>query len=184
MNQLLKSHGWVLLAVFITLPAAADERRNPFGIDDVPDPAGPMAKQFADSVSMEAGDQSHPNARDWTEKAVEGNPMFLDGDWHGRWNQGDGQAWHVGTAKVRKKGDRVFILYREHGESISYLIEGVRVGDNRLVGSYVPVGQATAYPWTGLIVDGERIDGLWNSGGRWDFRRKAVRAAANKKRSK
>lgn len=112
--------------------------------------------------------------------------MFLDGEWFGRWNQSDTGAWHVGTAKIKEKDGRIYIMYWE-GEDTStgYLIEAQKGDDGKLVGAYRYNSFSETSPWVGRIVDGDRIDGVWNStGARWDFRRRAVRKLPEDRRSK
>ena len=63
------------------------------------------------------------------------------------------------------------MLYKE--ESVTWLLEAVKEGKDRLVGRWVQVGNANdTGPFVGLIVNGERIDGTWSEDRRWDFRRK------------
>jgi hypothetical protein len=83
--------------------------------------------------------------------------------------------WITGVAKVRSVGDRVFILHSD--KTNVYLMEARREGKNRLVGRYVNTNiPEDTSPWVGVIVDDERIDGIWRFG-RWDLRRKLVGGA-------
>jgi hypothetical protein len=137
--------------------------RNPFSVEDVPDPTGPDVEDFAASVQV--GDPVlDENAIAWVivATAAEG----LGGAWSSRWKTGEGE-WQQGVATVQLDGDRVFILYRDAG---TYLVEAVRRGD-RLVGRYLNLkNPRDTSPWLGVIVDDYRIDGYWTQG-RWDLRR-------------
>jgi len=171
--------------VLIAAIVAAEKPRNPFAVNDVVDPFNDTVLEFARGVDLK-GDDDDVNATEWTPKPVIGNPMHLDGDWFGRWNNSGTGGWHKGTAKIKEEDDRIFILYREAKGTIGYLIE-VRKGENgKLVGAYTTVGSTSGTsPWVGRLVDGERIDGMWSSsGGRWDFRRRAVRKLPDKDRPK
>lgn len=175
----------VFLTILAVLLTGADKRRNPFGLPDIVNPVSDGAKSLADQVPL-AGGKDDVNAKDWTVKAVVGNPMFLDGEWSSRWNSSGGdESWAAGTAKIRLIKDRLFIHYKGVSGS-NYLIEAVRVGDKKLIGAYVTAGNGGAgSPWVGRIVDGERIDGIWSTNGaRWDFRRRAVRKLPKPDRSK
>lgn len=57
----------------------------------------------------------------------------------------------------------------------TWLLEAAMEPGGRLVGRWVQVGNPRdTGPFIGLIVDEERIDGVWDWSGRsrWDFRRK------------
>jgi hypothetical protein len=72
--------------------------------------------------------------------------------------------------------NRVYILYREG--TAAYLIDARRDGKNRLVGKYLNLqDHRDTYPWVGLIIGNQRIDGAW-TGGRWDFRRRKAESGA------
>ncbi len=164
--------GLLLVAGLSAFLVAADKPRNPFGVNDVASPFSPATIEFAKNIELPGG-KDDVNAEDWAKDAVQGNPMFLDGQWYGRWNNGDSGSWSgPSICKIKVVEDRVYILYGS-----SYLIEARRQGDNKLVGGYTTVGSnGSTHPWVGIIVDGERIDGVWNTAGaRWDFRRRAVR---------
>jgi hypothetical protein len=151
----------------------AGDERNPFGVKDVPNPDGEDVQAFAREAKLLA-DKKDDNAPQWSEKATEGKAGSLDGEWSSRWSSVGGGVtnWYLGTAMVRTVKDRVYILYKD--ETGTYLIDAVRNG-NRLVGRYMNVGSnSDPTPWVGVIVDNERIDGIW-SGGRWDLRRQLTR---------
>jgi hypothetical protein len=164
----------VSLASFgsVSLCSAADDARNPFGVSDVPNPNGEDVQEFAKEAKLSA-DKEDANAPQWAENATAEKTGVLDGEWSSRWNSGGGD-WISGTATVRTVKDRVYILVKD--ETGTFLIDTVRKG-NRLVGRYMNIGQNTeTTPWIGVIVDDERIDGMW-SGGRWDLRRQLKRLA-------
>src|SRR4051812_6098443 len=120
--------------------------RNPFAVEDVPDPVGPDVEDFAATVQI--GDpMTDENAIAWVIVATAADG--LGGAWSSRWKSGTGD-WAQGVATVKLEGDRVFILYRD---SKTYLIEAVRRGD-RLVGRHVNLNAPRdTSPWLGVIVD-------------------------------
>src|SRR5215212_5262752 len=138
--------------------------RNPFSVEDVPDPLGGDVEDFARGIQVTGDAASDENALAWvTVPAVRGDDG-LAGAWTSRWRIGDG-PWRQGVATMHVEGDRAFILYKDEG---SYLIEAAVRGD-RLVGRYVNVNNASDRgPWLGVIVDPYRIDGYWTRG-RWDL---------------
>ena len=157
--------GWFGLALLAGVAGCDDKKtRNPFDVPDIESPDGADVKEFAKGVKL-AGDNKDKNAEQWVEKETAGKADSLDGEWSGRWEGGNGTA----TVKVIK--DRVYVLYKE--ESVTWLLEAVKEGKDRLVGRWVQVGNANdTGPFVGLIVNGERIDGTWGEERRWDFRRK------------
>jgi hypothetical protein len=140
---------------------------NPFGVADVLAPDWKDVELFAATVQL-AGDANDANAAPW---AGVQQRESIDGEWAGRWGGGSAaDGWGVGTATIQTVGDRVYILFRQGGWA-NYLIDARKVGENRLVGKYLNLqDHRDSYPWVGLIVSPERIDGAW-TGGRWDFRR-------------
>jgi hypothetical protein len=138
---------------------------NPFGVVDVMAPDWNDVQLFAATVQL-SGASTDANAAPWPPAQPEGP---LDGEWAGRWSGGSAEdQWASGTATIRTVGERVYILFSQGGGA--YLIDARREG-NRLVGKYLNLhDHRDTYPWVGLIVDHERIDGAW-TGGRWDFRR-------------
>lgn len=168
---------WVLLVLGLALVAGSSQgedpppskTRNPFGVDDVPVPDGDDVKDFA---QMLPGGPKDPNAEQWVEKETEGKPDSLDGEWSVRWKGGDAKEWVVGTATIKPVKSRVYILCKD--ERGTWLVELLREGKHRLVGRYMNVKYPRdSTPVVALIVDPERIDGLWEAErGRVDFRRK------------
>jgi len=138
--------------------------RNPFSVNDVPDPLGPDVEEFAKSVSLNPDPAADENALAWVTVATSDDG--LAGAWTCR-RRTEAGPWMRGVATLHVAGDRVFILYRDEG---TYLIEASVRGD-RLVGRYVNVNAPVdTSPWLGLVVDPYRIDGYWGRG-RWDLRR-------------
>jgi hypothetical protein len=138
--------------------------RNPFAVEDVPDPLGNDVEDFARSVRVPSDLSTDENALAWVTVATDSDG--LEGAWTARWRDGK-QPWQQGVATVTLDGDRVFMLYRDAG---TYLIEAQRRGD-RLVGRYVNVERPQdTSPFYGVVVDPYRIDGFWSKG-RWDLRR-------------
>lgn len=138
--------------------------RNPFSIDDVPDPMGADVEDFARGAAQDRDPDADENALAWVTVATEGHG--LAGAWTSRWRTDTG-PWMRGVATLHVDGDRAFILYRDEG---TYLIEAAVRGD-RLVGRYVNVdAPGDTSPWLGIVVDPYRIDGYWGRG-RWDLRR-------------
>lgn len=138
--------------------------RNPFAVEDVPDPLGADVEDFARSVALAGDPSADENALAWVTVATEGDG--LAGAWTSRRRTGDG-PWARGVATLHVDGDRVFILYRDEG---THLIEAAVRGD-RLVGRCASVhAPGEISPWLGVVVDPYRIDGYW-ARGRWDLRR-------------
>lgn len=175
----------VLTSLLFVSHLVAQEIRNPFGVNDVTDPFNDTSLALLNQMEL-TGNKNDPNAKNWTTKAVEGNPMFLDGDWFGRWNNPGSKTWSSSETQIKVIEDHLYILYREPKSKSGYLIEARRVGDKKLVGAYVSIGTSgSASPWAGIIVDGERIDGIWSTdGARWDFRRRTVRKLPKSDRPK
>jgi len=169
----------ILLAVAFMIAsisgaAGQGKARNPFNVEDVPDPDGEDVKAFAAKVKL-SGATNDPNAVQWAEKATSGTSDSLDGEWSSRWNRDRAREdWFTGTAKVKSVGDRVYIYYKDRTNE--YLIDARREGKTRLVGRYLNLGEHNdTTPWVGVIIDDQRIDGIWTLG-RWDLRRRLVRA--------
>jgi hypothetical protein len=142
--------------------------RNPFGVQDVPDPDGEDITAFAGGVRL-TGSADDDNAQVWDGPAAEA-PARLEGGWSSRWN-GEGLDWQQGRAKVSVDDDRIYILFDWDDATKQGLIEARRDGQDRLVGRYLNLSAPEiTRPWVGLIVDATRIDGE-HSGGRIDFRR-------------
>jgi hypothetical protein len=138
--------------------------RNPFSVEDVPEPQGADVEAYARGVGQDRDADADENALAWVTVATSDDG--LAGAWTSRWRNGAG-PWMRGVATFHLAGDRAFILYRDQG---TYLIEAAVRGD-RLVGRYVNVNVRTdTSPWVGIIVDPYRIDGYWTRG-RWDIRR-------------
>jgi WD40 repeat protein len=154
--------------------------RNPFGVQDVPDPDGKDVQEFAsnpfDANFSRGADDA--NARRWTDLVVKDVPKSIDGDWAGRWKSEGirAGAWHTGTAQVKSVGARVYILYTDTVDKTRYLIDALRVEEERLVGRYIGLDSGTTGAWIGVSIDNERIDGHWRGGkdNRWDLRRKVA----------
>src|SRR5262245_25851924 len=129
--------------------------RNPFSVNDVPDPLGPDVEEFAKSVPINPEPATDENALAWVTVATSDDG--LAGAWTSRWRTEAG-PWMRGVATLHVAGDRVFILYRDEG---TYLIEANVRGD-RLVGRYVNVNAPVdTSPWLGVVIDPYRIDGYW-----------------------
>src|SRR5262245_51939845 len=113
---------WWLFAAVLALSlvslavSTADEKektRNPFNVQDVPDPDGEDVKAFAATVTL-AGDAKDANAEQWATTETAGKAGSIDGEWATRWNGGSaGNDWVSDTAKIKTVGDRVYILYGE-----------------------------------------------------------------------
>jgi len=154
---------------------AAPDRRNPFGVMDVPDPYDAEVVTFAANASL-GGAADDENATPW---ASVDDAAAIDGAWCSRWNGGAdptiaGDApdkWKQGRSEARAVGDRVYLLFDWDGGKRKGLIEARREGADRLVGRYINLSNPQiTRPWIGLIVNSRRIDGRWTQG-RLDFRR-------------
>ncbi len=142
--------------------------RNPFGVQDAPDPDGDDVMAFARAVRL-SGSADDANAEPWGE-TFPASRASLEGDWSSRWNA-EGIDWRRGRGMLRPDGDRVHILFDWGGATKRGLIDACRDGPDRLIGRYLNLSDPTiTRPWVGLIVDATRIDGR-HSGGRIDSRR-------------
>lgn len=142
--------------------------RNPFGVQDVPEPDGDDVRAFAGDVRL-TGSADDANAAAWHAPATAARPS-IEGNWSSRWN-GEGFGWQSGHGRVSVDGERVYIQFDWDDATKQGLIEARWDGDDRLVGRYLNLSAPEiARPWVGLIVDAARIDGR-HSGGRIDFRR-------------
>jgi hypothetical protein len=138
--------------------------RNPFSVEDVPDPVGGDVEDFARTIHAPSDRSTDENALAWVTVATEADG--LEGAWTSRWRVGN-DPWQQGVATLRIDGNRVFMLYVDAN---TYLIEAERRGD-KLVGRYVNVQKPSdSSPFFGVVVDPYRIDGYWSKG-RWDLRR-------------
>jgi hypothetical protein len=142
--------------------------RNPFGVQDVPEPDGEDIAAFAGGVRL-TGSADDENARAWDGPAA-ATPARLEGNWSSRWN-GEGFDWQQGRAKLSVDDERIYILFDWDDSTKQGLIEARWDGPDRLVGRYLNLSAPEiTRPWVGLVVDATRIDGE-HSGGRIDFRR-------------
>jgi hypothetical protein len=147
---------------------ADDSRRNPFGVQDVPEPDGQDVLAFAADARL-TGSPEDANAQPWDRRAGAAL-VSLEGSWSSRWN-GEGSDWRAGHGRLSSDGERVYILFDWDEGAQQGLIEARWDGQDRLVGRYLNLSAPEiTRPWVGLIVDGARIDGQ-HSGGRIDFRR-------------
>src|SRR5687767_5884449 len=138
--------------------------KNPFSVDDVPNPLGSDVEEFANSLKIPADRSNDENALAWVTVATEADG--LEGAWTSRMRTTHSD-WRQGVVTLRLDGDRVYILYRD---GATYMIEAER-RDKRLVGRYVNVDKPEdTSPWLGVVVDPYRIDGFF-AHGRWDLRR-------------
>jgi hypothetical protein len=152
-------------------------QRNPFGVQDAPDPDGPDVDEFADSVALSGGAHD-PNAQAWGSGAGK-VPDSIAGAWSSRWNGGvdptlpgdTAQAWKEGKATVRVAGGRFYLLFDWAGGARQALLDVRYIAPDTLVGRYINLSNPEiTRPWVGMIVDNWRIDGRWTNG-RLDFRR-------------
>ena len=141
--------------------------RNPFHVEDVPDPFGPDVTEFAARARID-GARDDANAQPWG--GAGGVPAGIEGSWASRWH-GEDLAWRQGAGELRTDGDRIYILFDWDGGAGHGLLEARRGGGDRLLGRYMNLDEpAINRPWAGVIVDERRIDGRY-SAGRLDFRR-------------
>lgn len=149
--------------------AKAEKPRNPFGVQDIPDPDGEDVQQFAARFLL--GGAKDPNAEQWVKDETQGKKGSLEGEWFDRWNS-PGSDWNYGKgpSKIKVVGNRVFILV--DASNGKFLLDLKREKD-RLVGKFQGVDNPNdTGPAVLVIVDDERIDGNWAGQGRWDFRRR------------
>jgi hypothetical protein len=127
--------------------------RNPFGVQDVPEPLDQEALDFAAQARARV-------------------PELVQGEWSSRWNGGMAKdEWKRGRAKLRVVGERFYALFDWDDGQQCGLIEARLEGSATLVGRYLNLGNVQIRrPWVGTIVDENRIDGRWTLG-RLDFQR-------------
>jgi hypothetical protein len=127
--------------------------RNPFGVQDVPEPFDQEALDFASQARARV-------------------PDLIHGGWSSRWNGGAAKdEWKRGHARIRMSGETFYALFDWDEGTQSGLIEARLEGSTTLVGRYVNLGNPEIRrPWVGTIVDANRIDGQWTLG-RLDFSR-------------
>lgn len=161
-----------------TLASGGQVSRNPFGVQDAPDPDGDDVVTFSAEVSL-CGADDDPNAQPWATASTDADRNSIDGQWSSRWNggvdatiAGDSQeAWKRGVATMRTVGDRVYILFDWDNGARRALVDARRDGSNKLTGRYINLSNPEiTRAWTGLIVSNGRVDGRWTNG-RLDFRR-------------
>ena len=152
--------------------------RNPFGVQDAPDPDGADVIDFAARTEL-TGAVDDPNGQAWGSLLGTEPPNSIQGSWSSRWNGGvDGtiagdteETWKVGNARVHSAGGRVYILFDWDCGARRALIDARLSEFDRLVGRYINLSDpSVTRPWTGLVVNDRRIDGRWTNG-RLDFRR-------------
>jgi hypothetical protein len=143
--------------------------RNPFGVQDVPNPQDGEVLEFA-RQAQPLGSADDANSESWGDASSEGSPS-LEGEWSSRWNGGAaGNQWKAGGGTIRMIGDRFYALFDWDGGMQRGLIEARREGAT-LIGRYINLGKPEiTRPWVGTIVNAQRIDGQWTLG-RLDFRR-------------
>ena len=158
-------------------PEDVRRSRNPFGVMDVPDPDDREVLEFAAGAKL-AGTPGDENAGAWAIPGDRAQHCAVEGIWSSRWNGGadptiPGDAanrWKQGRAEVKAGGDRVYLLFDWNNGARRGLIDAHREG-TRLVGRYINLTDPKiTRPWIGLIVNNQRIDGMWTAG-RLDFRR-------------
>ena len=76
--------------------------RNPFNVDDVPDPFGSDVIEFAAIAAIDGADDDD-NARPWGSSNSGGKG--IEGSWSSRWN-GAGLDWQRGSGELRIVEDR------------------------------------------------------------------------------
>jgi hypothetical protein len=171
---------FVAVMVFVLLagdgtrsPEAAgkDEKtRNPFGVKDIQDPDDKSVQDLAATVKL-IGDDKDPNAEQWVKEATAGKKGSLEGKWFDRWGGSPPSNYGTGT-EIKVVGDRVYMLV--NASNGKFLID-LKRNKNRLMGKYQGIDAPNdTGPCFFLIVDDERLDGVWGTTGtnRWDFRRK------------
>jgi hypothetical protein len=100
----------------------------------------------------------------------------LGGLWAYRWNCTGvdvDDAWKYGSADLMTRGKFFVALCSDQGSPLSpYLLVAREVSSCRLAGRYFNLKEPRdSTPWSGWVVNGNRIDGKW-LWGRWDFRRR------------
>jgi hypothetical protein len=124
---------------------------------DVPDPLGSDVLEFANSIQFNM--------------EPKGLLSKIDGLWNSEWCCREGNVWVSGTATILvSDGYWVHIIQEDNGGG-QYVIKA-KFMDNRLVGRYINVNvKSDTHPWVGILVDDNRIDGMWKygAGKEWNF---------------
>lgn len=141
--------------------------RNPFGYEDIDEPASfNQMEAFLKTQSL--GGPEDPNAVEWVPAPSSGSTQTLNGTWFGRRSMGSG------IARFQEKDGRVFIRYTEQNGAdtgATWLFE-IQYQDEYLQGTAEGIkGVSGDTAWYGRIISPERIDGITSNGERWDFRR-------------
>lgn len=149
--------------------AKVEKSRNPFGVKDIQDPDDKSVQDLAAQVKL-TGDDKDANAEQWVKEATAGKKGSLEGKWFDRWGS---TLSNYGTGtEIKVVGERVYMLV--NASNGKFLLD-LKRDKNRLIGKYqgIDVPEDTG-PCVLLVVDDERIDGVWGTTGtdRWDFRRK------------
>jgi hypothetical protein len=172
--------GFVAVMVFVlpacggtrSLEAAGKEEKthNPFGVKDIENADDQTVQGLAAKVKL-TGDDKDANAEQWVKEATAAKKGSLEGKWFDRWGS---SLSNYGTGtEIKVVGNRVYMLV--NASNGKFLIDTKRTG-NRLMGKYQGIDNpGDTGPCFFLVVDDERIDGVWGTTGtdRWDFRRKA-----------
>lgn len=160
----------ILSGIFYFVTAVVADQRNPFGVPDIT-PRPLFNAAAASSAESLLGKDNDKNALPWPPETTTFSRASVDGEWFGRWGEG------LGRAKVISIEDRLFALYTDQEGRLSgktWLLEAERRG-NLLSGEWQQVqNKSDRGTFTGVVVNNERIDGLWNERHRWDFRRIAT----------
>ncbi|MCR6478013.1 hypothetical protein NU688_17760 [Variovorax sp. ZS18.2.2] len=120
--------------------------RNPFGVQEDPDPDAADVDEFADSVELSGG--AAPT---------------IPGD--------TAEAWKEGKAMVKVAGGRFYLMFDWRNGERHALLDVRYIAPDTLMGRYINLSSPDiTRPWVGMIVDNRRIDGRWTNG-RLDFRR-------------
>lgn len=131
------------------------------------------AVKFSKSIP-EGYEQDDPNSEIWYGTASTDVYESIEGVWHSRWNRenetSQEPSWYRGTAVCKKA-----ISYRSgtwyqinFDDNISPYIILAQLQDERLIGRFINCTvESDCYPWVGVIVNNNRIDGYWPLG-RWD----------------
>jgi hypothetical protein len=108
--------------------------RNPFGVQDAPDPDGEDVTAFASGVRL-TGSADDDNAEAWDGPSA-ATPAALEGNWSSRWNA-NGLGWQQGHGRISVDGNRVYILFNWDDATKQGLIEARWDGQDRLIGRYL-----------------------------------------------
>lgn len=145
--------------------------RNPFGVEDVPEPDGDDVAAFATTVRLR-GIRQRPERHELGRRPRRGDPVDQLTPVKPVEDRGTALAGRSRQPSARR-GPNPHLHRVRRDEGAKHGLVEARCEGERLVGRYLNLDATEiTRPWVGLVVDATRIDGEI-PGGRIDFRRSA-----------